>query len=124
MFVTTKASRYPPLPLPAPCDGYPYALQVPASIGEELGVERLRWVLAQALLAKASYVFMANDHTAVIPENLQCFLKSIDPSNHHMGRALAQKQEKARKFSTAARRATSLETNPRIGGKALGDSTM
>ena len=32
------------------------------------------------LRAKASYVFMANDHTAVIPENLQCFLKSVDPS--------------------------------------------
>ena len=51
VFVTTKASRYPPLPMPAPCGGYPFSLEVPASIGEELGVERLRWVLSQMLRA-------------------------------------------------------------------------
>ena len=96
VFVVTKPSTYPPLPLPAPCEGYPYALQVPSSIGEELGVERLRWVLAQALLSKASYIFMANDHTAVIPENLACFLKSVDPSKPaYAGRALAQKRGKS-----------------------------
>jgi hypothetical protein len=39
---------------------------------------------------------MANDHTAVIPENLQCFLKSIDPSRPaYAGRALAQKRGKS-----------------------------
>jgi hypothetical protein len=96
VFVGTKPSNYPPLPFPAPCEGYPYALRVPASIGEELGVERLRWVLAQASLSKASYVFMANDHTAVIPENLACFLRSIDPSKPaYAGRALAQKRGKS-----------------------------
>ena len=96
VFVTTKPSSYPPLPYPAPCEGYPFSLEVPSTIGEELGVERLRWVLAQALSSKASYVFMANDHTAVIPENLQCFLKSVDPSKPaYAGRALAQKRGKS-----------------------------
>ena len=69
---------------------------MPSAIGEELGVERLRWVLSQMLLAKASYVFMANDHTAIIPENLACFLKSIDPNKpSYAGRALAQKRGKS-----------------------------
>ena len=48
VFVVTKPSNYPSLPYPAPCEGYPYALQVPSTIGEELGVERLRWVLSWA----------------------------------------------------------------------------
>ncbi len=48
VFVVTKTSPYPPLPLPAPCRGYPYSLLVPSSIGEELGVERLRWVISWA----------------------------------------------------------------------------
>ena len=96
VFVTTKPSSYPPLPYPAPCEGYPFSLEVPSSIGEELGVERLRWVLSQTLVAKVSYVFMANDHTAVIPENLACFLKSVDPSKPaYAGRALAQKRGKS-----------------------------
>ena len=48
------------------------------------------------LLAKASYVFMANDHTAIIPENLACYLKTIDPSKPaYAGRALAQKRGKS-----------------------------
>jgi len=96
VFVVTTPSKWSALPEPAPCAGYPYSLQVPTTINNELGVDRLRWVLAQMALSKASHIFMVNDHTAVIAENLVCFLKAVDPTRPaYAGRALAQKRGKS-----------------------------
>lgn len=56
-------------------------------------MKRLRWVLTEVKAAGADAIFMANDHTAVLPENLACFLRGVDPSEAtYAGRALAQRR--------------------------------
>lgn len=57
---------------------------------ESQGVARLRWVLE--IVNGTDFVFMCNDHTAVIAPNLKCYLRSLSASAPgYRGHALAQR---------------------------------
>ncbi|KAJ8608290.1 hypothetical protein CTAYLR_010382 [Chrysophaeum taylorii] len=69
------------------CD-FPRRLEVPVPPSQ--GVARLRWVLTT--VNETDFAFMVNDHTAVVPENLACYLRSLDPAEPlYLGHALVQR---------------------------------
>ncbi|KAJ1446598.1 hypothetical protein M885DRAFT_404061, partial [Pelagophyceae sp. CCMP2097] len=76
------------------CSGaYPQALVLPAAVGPARGDARLRHVLRAVASAPAfDFVFLCNDHTAVVSQNLDCYLRGLDAAEPlYRGRALQQR---------------------------------
>jgi hypothetical protein len=67
---------------------FPLPLLIPSDIPEDMGVDRLQYVITSVLNHKSQpdYAFFVNDHTFVIPEHLCLFLsktKQVNNNNEH-----------------------------------------
>lgn len=74
---------------------FPIILQIPPSIPEDQGVQRLQYVIRtiSTVFQSSEFAFFVNDHTFVIPEKLGLFLSQLDPSQQiYAGHALKDKK--------------------------------
>jgi len=82
--------------------------EMPPEVEEKDAATQLIWALSRAVDEGTSFVMLANDHTFLVPENLQCFLEepplSAGPNNeyHMVGHLLKENGVKGALFLSGA----------------------
>lgn len=74
---------------------------MPAQVsdGGNDGDARMRYVLGQVAMShNPDFVFLCNEHTFVIAENLRCFVKDLDPEEPvYLGNRFRREQSQVKK---------------------------